>query len=628
MRTRSAGGGIARRPDRGRPAARAGAALRVGPLYASFARQRIDRAAFAALFDFARERDFAGALRRLFDGEPVNATEGRAACIPRLRSDLSTAASRATRTPRPCRRERMAGWSPGSKPAASPTSSASGSAGPTSARLAVDDALAAPDARFRLHFLSNVDGHAAHRWPGSIPRTAAILISRPSAPRTLLNGGIVRAWLGDDSRLFAVSATSTRGRVRHRARTHPADVGLGRRTLLAVVGGRVPGRARHRHGEFRTPLAGAAAMDAHAAQAPLERNLAAWHALAAVWNRNALGAATQAVLPYDERLKLLPNYLQQLVMESLSKSVRVDGGALAADTVPVWWGGAGTDPSTASSRPCTRGAQVVPADFVGVVRGDHPHAGNHAALLGQPAGPDRGAGERPGQRRPASRLPAAAEHAAAARCADPETLGMLVAMYEHSVYLQSVAWGINAFDQFGVELGKAGRNRLLPALRGRSRSRRCGDEGVVARDRIPFVGATGRSPRPGFALSCRASAHSTCSRTTGDPRAAIATPTRLPAWSAHCPAPPRCCAASARARCGGSPNLRCATQEFAFAPREQIDQGRLVEAVARAEIRLVAAPRELVPRAGELAVVATEDAIADQRRRSRRCCLRARWSGS
>jgi glucose-6-phosphate isomerase len=218
---------------------------------------------------------------------------------------------------------------------------------------------------------------------------------------------------------------------------------------------------------FEQLLAGAHALDAHAAAAPARENLAVWHALTAVWNRNGMGAAAQAVLPYDERLRLLPNYLQQLVMESLGKSTRLDGGALALDTVPVWWGGAGTDTQHSFFQALHQGTQVVPADFIGTVRVDHPHHDNHAALLANLLAQTEAlangqahddahrayAGGRPSTLLLLDRL-------------DPHALGMLIALYEHSVYLQSVLWGINAFDQFGVELGKQVANTLLPALRG------------------------------------------------------------------------------------------------------------------------------------------------------------------
>ena len=208
-------------------------------------------------------------------------------------------------------------------------------------------------------------------------------------------------------------------------------------------------------------------MDAHVLQAPPRENLAAWHALTAVWNRNALGLSTHAVLPYAERLRLLPNYLQQLVMESLGKSVRVDGSAIDLSTVPVWWGGVGTDTQHSFFQALHQGTQPVSMDMIGVVHRDAAHPDNATALLanflaqsealanGQDSSdPHRTyPGNRPGTVMLLDRL-------------DARSLGALVAMYEHSVYLQGVLWGINPFDQFGVELGKQVADRLMPALRG------------------------------------------------------------------------------------------------------------------------------------------------------------------
>jgi glucose-6-phosphate isomerase len=447
-------------------------ALRVGPLYASFARQRLDRDALQALFAFGHERDFPGALKRLFDGEPVNATEGRAALHTALRSGLSTAvAARDAHAEAAQARTRMAGLV-AQLEASGVTDIVSVGIGGSDLgpRLAVD-ALASPGARFRLHFLSNVDGHAAQRALAGLDpaRTAAILISKTfGTQETLLNGGIVRDWLGGEERLFAVSANVRRAA----AFGIPAERILpmwdwvgGRYSLWSAVG--FPIALAIGMENFERLLAGAAAMDAHVVEEPVERNLAAWHALVAVWNRNALGAATQAVLPYDERLKLLPNYLQQLVMESLGKSVRLDGGAVGAQTVPVWWGGAGTDTQHSFFQALHQGTQVVPADFVGIVRGDHAHAGNHDALLAnllaQTEALANGSGNDDPHRAYAGGRPSTLLLLDALT---PETLGMLIALYEHSVYLQAVSWGINAFDQFGVELGKQVASRLLPALKG------------------------------------------------------------------------------------------------------------------------------------------------------------------
>ena len=447
-------------------------ALRLGPLYASFARQRYDREALDALFAIAGHADLPAAMRRQFDGETVNPTEGRAVLHSALRGDNSTAPvareARAQAVAAQARmRELIAELDAGDVTDIVSIGIGGSDLGP---RLVVD-ALALPDARFRLHFISNVDGNAARRVLAGLDpkRSAAIVISKTfGTQETLLNGGIVRDWLGDDTRLYAVSTNAQR----------VADFGIppertlpmwdwvgGRYSLWSAVG--FPIALAIGMDRFLQLLDGAAAMDAHAASAPLRQNLAVWHALTAVWNRNALHAATQAVLPYDERLKLLPNYLQQLVMESLGKSVHVDGSAVDDDTVPVWWGGAGTDTQHSFFQALHQGTQVVPADFIGVLQADHPYAANHAALLANllaqtEALANGQASDDPHRRYPGNRP----STLLLLDALTPQSLGMLVALYEHSVYLQSVLWGINAFDQFGVELGKQVANRLLPALNG------------------------------------------------------------------------------------------------------------------------------------------------------------------
>ena len=208
-------------------------------------------------------------------------------------------------------------------------------------------------------------------------------------------------------------------------------------------------------------------MDAHALEAPLEANLPALHALLAVWNRSGLGLATQAVLPYDQRLALLPDFLQQLVMESLGKRVRLDGSELRLDSVPVVWGGVGTNSQHSFFQALHQGTQIVPSDFIGVLQPDHGFEDNHRALLSnllaQCEALARGQdSEDPHRHYPGGRP----SSLILLQRLDARSLGALLALYEHSVYLQSVLWGINAFDQWGVELGKQLANQLLPALTG------------------------------------------------------------------------------------------------------------------------------------------------------------------
>jgi glucose-6-phosphate isomerase len=453
-------------------------ALRVGPMYASFARQRFDRPALDALFGLAEICDLAGAVRRLFDGGIVNVTEGRAALHTALRGDLSASSgARDASAQARAARARMATLVAQLEESDVTDIVSVGIGGSDLGPRLVADALAESSgdatgvARPRVHFVSNVDGNAVRRTLARLDpaRTAAVLISKTfGTQETLLNGTVVRDWLQDDSRVYAVSANVQRA----------ADFGIDESRILPMwdwVGGRYslwsavgfPIALAIGMGGFERLLAGASEMDAHVLATPLRDNVAVWHALTAIWNRNAMHAGAQAVLPYDERLRLLPNYLQQLVMESLGKSTRLDGGVMVGHTVPVWWGGAGTDTQHSFFQALHQGTQIVPADFIGVIRADHAHENNHTALLanllaqteafanGQASDdPHRAyAGNRPSTLLLLDAL-------------TPESLGALIALYEHSVYLQSVLWGINAFDQFGVELGKQVANKLLPALQG------------------------------------------------------------------------------------------------------------------------------------------------------------------
>lgn len=449
-------------------------ALREGPLYFNFARQSYDRQALDALQAMARSRAMAEAFRRLFDGEKVNVTEGRAALHTALRGDHSGAAiAREAYATASAVRERMAGLVSRLEASEITDIVSVGIGGSDLGPRLVVDALRDPAwGRFRVHFLSNVDGAAAQRTlaPLNPARTAAILISKTfGTQETLLNGGILRDWLGGSERLYAVSANPERAATAFDIapeRVLPMwDWVGGRYSLWSAVG--LPIALAIGFERFEELLAGASEFDAHVLASPLETNISVRHALTAVWNRNALGHAAQGVMTYDQRLALLPAYLQQLVMESLGKSVKLDGSPVDGDTVPVWWGGAGTDVQHSFFQALHQGTGIVPLDLVGTIRNDDPYAENHLALM--------------------SNLFAQAEALANGQSSDdphrayaggrpstlilldaltPRSLGGLIAMYEHSVYAQSVLWGINAFDQFGVELGKQLANGLMPALRG------------------------------------------------------------------------------------------------------------------------------------------------------------------
>ena len=457
-------------------------ALQVGPIYASLARQHVDAAAARDLFAMAHQAGVPSALRALFDGDHVNASEDRPALHTALRGDLGRGGP-ATQARRQAlqAQARMDGLHQQVLDSGVTDVISIGIGGSDlGPRLAVDALRDFHDGRLRLHFLTNVDGSSVQHVLRSLDpaRTAAILVSKSfSTQETLLNGTVVRDWLGGSERLYAVSAnlerTAAYGIAGERVLPMWDWVG-GRYSLWSPVGFALQ-LAIGREG-FGQLLEGAALMDAHVLDAPLEANLPVWHALVGAWNRCAMGHASHAVLPYDERLALLPDFLQQLVMESLGKSVREDGQGVIVPTVPVVWGGAGTSVQHSFFQALHQGTDVVPADFIGVVRPAHPHAENHrvllANLLAQSQALANGAPSNDAQKaypgnRPSSLLLLDA--------LTPRSLGALLAMYEHSVYVQSVLWGVNAFDQWGVELGKRIAGELLPAL---------ADEGVSASDPV------------------------------------------------------------------------------------------------------------------------------------------------
>ena len=231
--------------------------------------------------------------------------------------------------------------------------------------------------------------------------------------------------------------------------------------------------------QFREMLAGFHAMDEHFREAPVERSMPALLGLLAIWNNNFLGAATFAVLPYEQYLKRLPAYLQQLTMESNGKHTTVDGEPVGLETAPILWGEPGTNGQHSFYQLIHQGTRIVPCDFIGFCQGlnplGHPHkqhdllmsnlfAQTEALAFGK-TDPEVAAegtppelvphrvfeGNRPSNTLLAERL-------------TPKALGALVALYEHSVFVQGVIWNIDSFDQWGVELGKVLAQRTLPEL--------------------------------------------------------------------------------------------------------------------------------------------------------------------
>jgi len=227
---------------------------------------------------------------------------------------------------------------------------------------------------------------------------------------------------------------------------------------------------------FRDMLAGFHAMDEHFRSAPFEANLPVILGLLTVWYCDFFGAQTQAVLPYDQYLKRFPAYLQQLTMESNGKSVTLDGRHVDYDTSPVFWGEPGTNGQHSFYQLIHQGTRLIPADFIGFLHSLNP-LGNHHDLLTanvfaqtEALAFGKTAEEVAAEGTPAWLVPHRVfegnrpSNTMLVESLTPATLGKLVALYEHSVFVQGTVWSINSFDQWGVELGKVLAKRVADEL--------------------------------------------------------------------------------------------------------------------------------------------------------------------
>mgnify|MGYP006287302913 CR=1 FL=1 len=352
--------------------------------------------------------------------------------------------------------------------------------------------------RLKVHFVSNVDGtHLQTTLEGLDPETTLFIVASKSftTQETLVNAASARRWLvehyGDHAAVahhFVALSTNTEAVREFGIATQNMfafwDWVGGRYSLWSAIGLSIAlfiGMER-----FHDLLHGAQRMDRHFRQAPLAGNMPVIMALLGIWYTDFFGAGTQAVLPYDQSLSLLPRYLQQLDMESNGKRVTVDGEVVEYSTGPIVWGEAGTDGQHAFYQLIHQGTHLVPCDFIAPARSHHGWDDHHPILLAnflaQPEALMVGRTVAEAQ----SQLEA--QGLAAERAAElalhktfpgnipsnalifeqltPVTLGALIALYEHKVFVQGAIWNINSFDQMGVELGKQLAKTILPELTG------------------------------------------------------------------------------------------------------------------------------------------------------------------
>jgi glucose-6-phosphate isomerase len=243
------------------------------------------------------------------------------------------------------------------------------------------------------------------------------------------------------------------------------DSAIGLSTMLAI------GPER-----FAELLAGFHAMDEHFAEAPMESSLPALMGLLAVWYGDFFGAQTVGVFPYDRYLLRFPAYLQQLTMESNGKHVTLDGAHVDYDTGAIYWGEPGTNGQHSFYQLIHQGTRLIPCDFIGFLHPLNPLGDHHDLLLSNvfAQGEALAFGKTPEEVRAEGTPEEIVPHRVMegnrpsntilAERLDPRTLGSLVALYEHSVFTQGAVWGIDSFDQWGVELGKALAKRIIPEL--------------------------------------------------------------------------------------------------------------------------------------------------------------------
>lgn len=322
--------------------------------------------------------------------------------------------------------------------------------------------------RLSMHFVSNVDGADIAEVLNRVePETTLFVVSSKTftTRETLVNARTARAWLlASGAAESAVEkhfvAVSTHADAVAAFGIDPANmfefwdwVG-GRYSLWSAIG--LPIALMAGMDAFEALLGGAYAMDRHFAEAPLACNLPVLLALIGIWHQNFRGTTSQLIAPYDNRLHRLPAYLQQLDMESNGKPVTLDGQRVGYATGPVIWGEPGTNGQHAFFQLLHQGTATIPADMIVCMRPHHRHAEHHDILVANcfaqsealmngwcnADAPHRNFdGNRPTTTICLDTL-------------DPASLGALIALYEHKVFVQGVVWGINSFDQWGVEFGK------------------------------------------------------------------------------------------------------------------------------------------------------------------------------
>lgn len=462
-----------------------------GDLIADMSKNLVDDEAIVGLVEVARRADLPERIQAMFGGERINSTEDRSVLHVALRADagdsfsangedvVPTVRAELARMGDFAERVRSGDWRGYTgKPIRTVVNIGIGGSdlGPVMAYRALRP-YAHRDIDVR--FVSNIDpAHLVAATAGLDPGETLFVVASKTFTtlETITNATSAREWLLEGlggerdavARHFVAVSTNA---------AEVAAFGIDTANMFEFwdwVGGRysftsaigLPLMIAVGNETFAEMLSGFRAMDLHFRVTPLERNLPALLGLVGVWNRNMLGFPTHAVLPYAQDLERFPAYLQQLDMESNGKSVRLDGEAVDLDTGPIVWGEPGTNGQHAFYQLIHQGTTVVPADLIGFLEPQVDLGGQHSLLMGNliaqaealAFGKTRGEVEKAGasaELAPHRTFPGNRPTTTIlAPKLTPSVLGQLVALYEHKVFTQGTVWGINSFDQWGVELGK------------------------------------------------------------------------------------------------------------------------------------------------------------------------------
>ncbi|MBA6292590.1 glucose-6-phosphate isomerase [Colwellia sp. MB3u-70] len=471
-------------------------------LFLDYAKQNIVDSEFTPLFTLAEQVDLAGKISAQFSGEKINTTEQRAVLHTVLRAPdsvkfdvLGAQADEVINTD-----AKMAAIVDDvhSGKVCSVTGEkftdilAIGIGGSYyGVKVALSALVPYHQPGLKAHVLANVDGDAAQEKFAKLnaATTLVVVVSKTfTTQETLLNATIVKAWMLNAlaephhssaeviaQHWYAVSsnieAATAFGLNADNILPMWDWVG-GRFSLWSAVG--LPLALIIGNSHFNALKAGAYAMDEHFKNAPFEQNMPVMMALLGIWNRNALGYPSLAILPYNHALRALPGYLQQTDMESNGKSVSITGKTLNYLTAPVVFGQEGTNGQHAFMQLMHQSADIIPTDFILSLAPTSKHLANHDALVANCFAQSEALmqGKTLAQAK-AEMLDAGASEAEANRLAahktmkgntpsntilmqqlDPHSLGALLALYEHKIFVQGVIWQINSYDQWGVELGK------------------------------------------------------------------------------------------------------------------------------------------------------------------------------